>query len=277
MTASAQPFSRFADKLVIVTGGNGGIGLGIAQRFADEGANLAILARTEDSGEAAAQKLSSEKQTARFYKTDLSDESNICATLERIQADFGRIDVLVNNAGCGLLKSPVNRSTPTAERWRAFRQANLDSMVLMTAHTLPHLAQSEGASVVNISSTAAMHGNWGLYGVAKAGVEGLTRAMAAEGAPMGIRVNGVSPGWIATSPEQADEVLRNATQPPSLLNRMGTPGEIAGAVMFLASADAGFVTGQTLIVDGGKSVIDYPSRGMLETHGFRGHVRPDEG
>lgn len=277
MTASAQHISRFVGKLVIVTGGNGGIGLGIAQRFADEGANLAILARTEDSGEAAAQKLSSEKQTARFYKTDLSDESNICATLERIEADFGRIDVLVNNAGCGLLKSPVTRSTPTAERWQAFRQANLDSMVLMTAHTLPHLAQSEGASVVNISSTAAMHGNWGLYGVAKAGVEGLTRAMAAEGAPMGIRVNGVSPGWIATSPAQADEVLRNATQPPSLLNRMGTPGEIAGAVMFLASADAGFVTGQTLIVDGGKSVIDYPSRGMLETHGFRGHVRPDEG
>lgn len=277
MTTVTNCISRFAGKLVIVTGGNGGIGLGIAQRFADEGADLAILARSEDSGEAAAQKLTSEAQTARFYRTDLTDEASIRAALEQIHSDFGQLDVLVNNAGCGLLKSPVTRSTPTAERWQAFRQANLDSMVLMTAYTLPYLAQSENGSVVNISSTAAMHGNWGLYGVAKAGVEGLTRAMAAEGAPMGIRVNGVSPGWIATSPEQADEVLRNATQPPSLINRMGTPDEIAGAVTFLASADAGFVTGQTLIVDGGKSVIDYPSRGMLETHGFRGHVLPEDG
>ena len=277
MTTVTNRISRFTGKLVIVTGGNGGIGLGIAQRFADEGADLAILARSEGRGEAAAQKLTSEAQTARFYRTDLTDEASIRAALEQIHSDFGQLDVLVNNAGCGLLKSPVTRSTPTTERWQAFRQANLDSMVLMTAHALPYLAQSENGSVVNISSTAAMHGNWGLYGVAKAGVEGLTRAMAAEGAPMGIRVNGVSPGWIATSPEQADEVLRNATQPPSLLNRMGTPDEIAGAVTFLASADAGFVTGQTLIVDGGKSVIDYPSRGMLETHGFRGHILPEDG
>ena len=265
---------RFDRRCVVVTGGNGGIGFGIAQRFAAEGAHVVILARSADTGRQAAETLSSTDRPALFLQTDLTDEPSILRTLDQIKATYGHMDVLVNNAGCGLLKSPVQPNTSTAERWQAFRQSNLDSMVLLSAHALPLLAKGTDASMVNISSTATLHGNWGLYGVAKAGVEGLTRAMASEGAPMGIRVNAVSPGWIATSPEQEHEVLRNTTQPPSLSGRMGKPADIAGAVAFLASPDAAFITGQTLIVDGGKTTIDYPSRGMLESHGHRGNARP---
>ena len=188
---------------------------------------------------------------------------------------FGQIDILINNAGCGLLKSPITAEDGPAERWDFYRRANLDSIWLMSAHALPHLARSEGASIVNITSTATHHGNWGLYCAAKAGAEGMTRALAAEAAPIGIRVNAVSPGWIATSANQKAQVEGDGpdTAAPSLLNRMGTPAEIAGAVTFLASADASFVTGQTLIVDGGMMVTDYPSRHMLSSSGARGRSR----
>ncbi len=172
-------------------------------------------------------------------------------------------------------KSTVSKTDSAAERWEFYRRANLDSAYLMAAHALPLLERAEGAAIVNLSSTAAVQGDWGLYGVAKAGVEGLTRALAVEGAPLGIRTNAVSPGWIATSPEQEERVSGGGgwDLPPSMLNRMGTPAEVAGAVTFLASEDASFITGQTLIVDGGKLLTDYPSRAMLEQVKTLGQTR----
>ena len=120
-----------------------------------------------------------------------------------------------------------------------------------------------------ISSTATWHGNWGTYGIAKAGVEGLVRSFAAEGAALGVRCNGVSPGWISTERDDEDPPSGGGawSLPPSALNRMGTPAEIAAAVLFLASDEASFVTGQTLVVDGGLMMLDYPSMKMLETSG----------
>ena len=138
-------------------------------------------------------------------------------------------------------------------------------ILLSTSYFLPIL--------INISSTATFHGNWGLYGAAKAGVEGMTRSFAAEAAPYGVRVNAISPGWIETSPEQTAVAQGNSDgqwdMPPSLLDRMGTPEEIANTAAFLASSESSFITGQTLIVDGGLTIMDYPSISSLEVVGHR--------
>ncbi len=266
---------RFEGKTVIVTGGSAGIGLGIARRFADEGGRVVMMARDAERGEAAAESVRTTGGQARFLQADVSEEDQIVAAIADVAAREGALDVLVNNAGCGFYKSTVSKSDSAADRWEFYRRANLDSAYLMAAHALRLLQQAEGAAIVNLSSTAAVQGDWGLYGVAKAGVEGLTRALAAEGAPLGIRANAVSPGWIATSPEQQERVSGGGgwDLPPSMLNRMGTPAEIAGVVTFLASGDASFVTGQTLIVDGGMMLSDYPSRAMLEQVRTLGQTR----
>jgi NAD(P)-dependent dehydrogenase (short-subunit alcohol dehydrogenase family) len=135
------------------------------------------------------------------------------------------------------------------------------------------LARSGKGAIVNISSTATLHGNWGLYCVAKAAIEGLTRSLAAEGAKHGVRANCVSPGWISTETDSFESASGTKSgeweQPPSLLGRMGIPAEIAAAVLFLASDEASFVTGQTLIVDGGLAITDYTSMNLLSKVGHK--------
>jgi len=255
---------RFEHCSVLITGGNSGIGLGIARRFAAEGARLIITGRDADKGAHALTDLRRRGVEAHFHAAELANESEARAVVESALDHFDGLDVLVNTAGLGARRSGIEPTDADAARLKTLLEANLLSAYNVAAAALPALRDRGGGSIVNISSTAALHGTWGNYGIAKAAVEALTRSLAVQGAPYGIRANGVSPGWIATEVTTGHPEVDRAA---SLFQRMGTPEEIANAVLFLASKEASFVTGQTLIVDGGLTITDYPSQPWLEAAG----------
>ena len=264
---------RFKSKVALVTGGNFGIGRAIALQLVEQGACVAIVARNKQRAALVETEILELGGNGKFFEADVSDEKAVINAINTIVDHFGRLDIVVNNAGCGSQHCGITADTTPGERWQNLRGSNLDSTYFVSAHALPFLGKNKNSAIVNISSTATFHGNWGLYGVAKTAVEGLTRSFAAEAAPMGIRVNCISPGWIATSEEEMLAATGSDSGewalPPSLLNRMGTPDEIAKTASFLASEDASFITGQTLVVDGGLMIIDYPSLPTLEQVGHR--------
>lgn len=264
---------KFENKVTLVTGGNFGIGYGIAKKFAEEGSEIAIVARNEERAKNVIKDLENQGFVAKFFKTDVSKEEDVKKMIKEVLNVFGKLNIVVNNAGCGSQHCGVKPNDPPSLRWEVLRSANLDSNFFVSAHSLPYLAKNKDSAIVNISSTATFHGNWGLYGAAKTGVEGMTRSFAVEGSTYGIRVNCISPGWIETSPEQtaAAQGSNNSEweMPPSLFERMGTTEEIANTAAFLASNEASFITGQTIVVDGGFTMIDYPSRNSLKSVGHR--------
>jgi len=264
---------KFENKVTLVTGGNFGIGYGIAKKFAEEGSEIAIVARNEERAKNVIKDLENQGFVAKFFKTDVSKEEEVKKMIKEVLNVFGKLNIVVNNAGCGSQHCGVKPNDPPSLRWEVLRSANLDSNFFVSAHSLPHLAKNKDSAIVNISSTATFHGNWGLYGAAKTGVEGMTRSFAVEGSTYGIRVNCISPGWIETSPEQTAAAQGSDNgeweMPPSLFERMGTTEEIANTAAFLASNEASFITGQTIVVDGGFTMIDYPSRNSLKSVGHR--------
>ena len=264
---------KFENKVTLVTGGNFGIGHGIAKKFAEEGSKIAIVARNEERAKNVIKDLENQGFVAKFFKTDVSKEEQVKKMIKEVLNVFGKLNIVVNNAGCGSQHCGVKPNDPPSLRWEILRSANLDSNFFISAHSLPYLAKNKDSAIVNISSTATFHGNWGLYGAAKTGVEGMTRSFAVEASTYGIRVNCISPGWIETSPEQTAAAQGSDNgeweMPPSLFDRMGTTEEIANTAAFLASNEASFITGQTIVVDGGFTMIDYPSRNSLKSVGHR--------
>jgi NAD(P)-dependent dehydrogenase (short-subunit alcohol dehydrogenase family) len=212
---------------------------------------------------------------AIFVAADLRDEAQVEQVIEKTIAEYGALHVVINNAGAGAKLSGVEAGDSPAVRWNKLINANFTITYLVSARALPELRGAGGGSIVNISSTAAIHGNYGIYGAAKAGVEGLTRSMAVEAAPDKIRVNCVSPGWIKTEatypPGETEPEVQSWRaaweKETSLLGRMGRPEEIAQAVIFLASDQASFITGAVLIVDGGLTLIDPTAQTWLATMG----------
>lgn len=253
----SSPFPRFTDQVAIVTGAAGGIGTAIARRLADEGATLVLVDRDEAAVAALATAMEREGRRADAVAADVTDTAAVDAFVAAAAERHGRLDVLVNNAG-------VTRDNLlfklTDDEWDTVIDVNLKSAFLCSRAAQRVMVQERRGAIVSLSSRSAL-GNRGQanYSAAKAGVRGLTATMALELGPFGIRANAVAPGYIATAMTDATarrlgldpEEHRARAAAVTPLRRVGTPEDVAGAVAFLASGDAAYVSGQTIEINGG--------------------------
>jgi NAD(P)-dependent dehydrogenase (short-subunit alcohol dehydrogenase family) len=245
-------------KIALVTGGNSGIGRAIALEFAREGAELILVARDQAKGEDTCRAIGEIGGKSEFHSVELSDHVAVEALMKDVDAKHGRLHALVNCAGGGEAKQNVPAGSSLIERWNGMSGGNFLSAYLVTGYAIP-IMQKTGGSIVNITSTATLHANYWLYGAMKAGLDGLTRSMAGEYAAHGIRANAIGPGWIKTegnAPDPGNTAAAEWEKTTSLFGRMGSTDEIAAATLFLASDRASFITGQTLYVDGGLTIVD---------------------
>jgi NAD(P)-dependent dehydrogenase (short-subunit alcohol dehydrogenase family) len=248
---------KLSRRVAIITGAAAGIGEASARLFAKEGAHLVLV----DTDEAGLKKLTEELQDLSTVvldlRADVSDPTTATTVIARTRDNFGRLDILFNNAGIVLSGSLVEC---TDEEWQRIMDVNLKSMFLLCRAAVPVMVGQGGGSIVNMSSIAGAAGlpNRGAYSVSKAGVIGLTKSLAADFVQEGIRVNCICPATvetpslrqrIATAPNP--EAARRAFIARQPMGRMGTPEEIAAMALFLASDDSRYMTGQAIRMDGG--------------------------
>lgn len=238
-------------RVALVTGAARGIGREIAERLASAGASVAVVDVAEDAVQQAAQELSRPDAVARGYRCDVSSLDAAETLGERVLADFGRVDVLVNNAGITKDRLFVRM---TGEDWAAVIGVNLTGAFNVTKAFAPAMLKARAGSIVNIASVVGQMGNAGQanYAASKAGLIGLTKSLAKEFAPRGVRVNAVAPGFIRTHmtdalPEDVQAQMKQVIP----LGRFGEPADVAGVVMFLVSDTSAYVTGQVINCDGG--------------------------
>ncbi len=245
-----------ASPVVLITGALSGIGRAAALAYAKHGARLAVSGRSVATGEALVATLEATGGDAIFVQADVRHEAEMSALFTQTQARFGRLDVVVNNAGTEGGFSPLIEIRP--EDYEAVFATNVLGTLLGTKHAL-RIMQAQGhGSIVNISSTMGSRGAGGmaLYTASKHAVEGLTKSAAIEAAAYGVRVNAVAPGPTETAMLErlTGGAERKAAFAAGLpMKRLGTAEEVAAAILFIASAQAGFITGEIIHVNGGKT------------------------
>ena len=244
--------NRFADDVAIVTGSTRGIGAGVAERLAAEGASVVVSGRSEDDGRETVETIREAGGTAHFVRADMREPDEIETLIEATVAEFGGLDVLVNNAG---VETYTGADEATVEDWSFVVETDFRAFWLAARHAHDHM---ETGAIVNMSSNHSMATTPEIfpYNAVKAGINGMTRAMALDFGP-GVRVNTVAPGWVAVdrTTGDMDEERRRELEAIHPTGRLGTPEDVAGAVAFVASDDAAFVTGSTITVDGGRTAV----------------------
>jgi len=240
-----------AQRVALVTGASQGIGRACALKLASEGAAVALAARNQEKLNEVVQQINAAGGKAAAFPMDVADEDQIKSAFKSALAQFGKIDILVNNAG--ITKDNLVMRMKTAD-WEAVLKTNLDGTFYCTRAVLPSMVRQRWGRIINIASVVAQAGNVGQanYIASKAGIIGLTKAVAAEVARRNITVNAIAPGFIATPmteglPPEIKEKMLSVIP----MGRMGTDAEVAHGVLFLASPETSYITGHVLNINGG--------------------------
>ena len=252
---------RLADKIALITGAADGIGAATAQRFAEEGAAVVLADIDEAGGLAVRDRIEAAGGRAVFVHADIAHEPDATALAGVAQREFGALHVLVNNAATFVLQG----IEASAADWRRSLDVNVVGTALVTRAAAPIIAASGGGAIVNLASISSFVAQPAFitYSATKAAILQMTRNLALDLAPQGIRVNCVCPGTILTRASR-DHMARTGTTmqeflaaeaPKHLLNRVGSPRDVANAILFLASDEASFITGTHLMVDGGYTAV----------------------
>jgi NAD(P)-dependent dehydrogenase (short-subunit alcohol dehydrogenase family) len=253
--------ARLAGKVALVTGAADGIGAATAERLAEEGASVVLGDIDVAAGQAVAARIVAAGGRAVFTRADISLEADALALAATAEREFGALHVLVNNAAVFVLQG----IDATVEDWQKSLGVNVIGTALVTRAAAPLITRSGGGAIVNLASISSFvaQPNFVTYSATKAAILQMTRNLALDLAPHGIRVNCVCPGTILTRASR-DHMQRTGTTleqfiaaeaPKHLLNRIGTPREVANAILFLASDEASFITGTHLMVDGGYTAL----------------------
>ena len=253
--------SDFSNKSVVVTGGAKGIGSGIVKAFAEVGARVACVDTDEVAGQQISEEIEGNSGDIRFYNVDVSDASKCKNLCDSVVSDWGGIDVLCNNVGIQPTSSYLPAHELPDEMWDRIVDVNLKSHFLMSKYSLPHMMEAKSGVIINTASVQGLQSAAGVsaYAASKGGVLSLTRQLALEYARYGIRVLAVNPGTVDTPlveeariyTGQTREELNQEAVESHPIGRMGMPCDVAGAVIFLASEEASFMTGSYINVDGG--------------------------